>query len=667
MKSFLARTLWIRSGILGVVLLLAGSGVPANGQVNSWTGAGSGNWEDSNWSLEVLPGTGQTILLTNAGFKAVAIGTNTAENFPQTLLVDSLTISSPTNSSNTLLLNYAGLKEPLSLNSLIVGSNSAVVMFGSALEVSDTMVIGGTFTEDASSVVTNWSLDVERVGGAGYNLNSGLLTSGAGEDIGFSLPSMFIQTGGTNHAVGLRIYTNSEYDLNGGLLDGVIILRENATFKQQGGTVDNSSSFDNITSIDGSFLQSGGMFIGSTNEGMYLPGYPFLHRTGISGVGLQMGGTNAQENLILGFQVPAENQDNGNNVPGDSGSYTLSNGVMVTSGTIIGGNGTMEQAGGTHTVNGSLSIQGALYYFNGVVNRSISGAYALDGGTLWASDISLGVAASFSQSSGTNHVAGGIVLTRSASSIGYFKHGLYSLNGGQLTASNILVLGGGLSQSGGQLIVSNNLQLADTTFQQMGGTMVQSGVLTLADASWNCAAGSQQAGGLQLGVSDAVSSSLNLSGAACIVHFGSSSSLVWSNQAVLNVNNWSGSLNGGGGQQIIFGNGPGALTAQQLSLIVFRNPSGLRAGMYPARILASGEIVPDTGGSPATIGIVNQLNGQLQITIHGLTGSNYAIQTSTDLLHWVPWTTQLDSMGTISLTDGITNGPARFYRTVLLP
>jgi len=65
----------------------------SNAQTNSWTSATSGNWEDTNsWSLGQLPGSGQTILLTNAGFKAVQIRQNTAAKFSQTLAVDSLTI-----------------------------------------------------------------------------------------------------------------------------------------------------------------------------------------------------------------------------------------------------------------------------------------------------------------------------------------------------------------------------------------------------------------------------------------------------------------------------------------------------------------------------------------------------------------------------------------------
>src|ERR1041385_3668501 len=98
--------------ILAAGVLLTGHS-NGNAQTNSWISPTSGAWEDaSSWSLGIPPGTNQTIFITNSGWKAVSIGPNTT-HFPQTLSVDSVTISSPTNSLNTLLLNFAGVGSPL--------------------------------------------------------------------------------------------------------------------------------------------------------------------------------------------------------------------------------------------------------------------------------------------------------------------------------------------------------------------------------------------------------------------------------------------------------------------------------------------------------------------------------------------------------------------------
>src|SRR2546430_14243531 len=51
---------------------------------NSWTKPSSGYWEEqAYWSLGVLPDATQSVLFTNAGWKALAIGAQTSQNFPQ--------------------------------------------------------------------------------------------------------------------------------------------------------------------------------------------------------------------------------------------------------------------------------------------------------------------------------------------------------------------------------------------------------------------------------------------------------------------------------------------------------------------------------------------------------------------------------------------------------
>src|SRR5256885_17270872 len=81
--------------------------------INAWTNPVSGNWEDLKWSLGVRPGPAQTIMLTNQGWKAIAINPSTAQNFPQTFDVSSLILRGYTDSFHLLLLNYAGFQVPL--------------------------------------------------------------------------------------------------------------------------------------------------------------------------------------------------------------------------------------------------------------------------------------------------------------------------------------------------------------------------------------------------------------------------------------------------------------------------------------------------------------------------------------------------------------------------
>jgi hypothetical protein len=760
MKHFLLRVCHVRSAVLtGLLFWSGGCWLEASGQVNSWTNSASSYWEDSHWSLGILPGTNQTVLFTNAGWKALGIGSVTAQQFPQTLTVDSITISSPTNSFNTLFLNYAGLQTPLAANHLIIASNSAVVMYASALHITSELSVGGTFTQDGFSEVTNSQMDIGYGGPAVYNLNSGILVS-RDESVGEYFPSQFMQRGGTNLGP-VKVHSESEYDLNDGCLETSIWVEPGGTFKLQGGRV-NSPDY---TAIDGYYFQSGGIFAGgiftglpASDRGMSLPANIPVGAGG-NGVALQTGGTNEQTSITLGIPtIPVENSYG--DAIHDSGTYTLSNGVLVTAGMVIAGNSWMEQAGGTHDINGDLGIHGSLYYVEYVVNEYALADYRLDAGTLSVHDLAVGLGGAVIQFGGTNQVMGALALATASTPIGYRFNGYYELDdgllmassislpagstgffqsGGRVVATNIQLLGAtfhhangsnqvtgdlaigtfsipdyyryrgdqpqsgefngsyqmddGLlmvsnlvvhtehspylsghpklgaakfSQGGGQLLASD-IQLIDAAFYQTGGSITQSGLLALdGRTTLQTAGGNQQLGQLRLGVStNDEYPYLQLPAGPCVLRFADSSSFTWSTQAVLHIGNWSGSPYGGGNQRIIFGTNNAALTGQQLSQILFSDP----VGPYHARILVTGEIVPDTGAPlPLAMGRPNPMNGAMQVAIQGEIGRRYAIEVSTNMQHWTWWTNQVDTDGMLFITDcSVTNYPVRFYRAVLLP
>jgi hypothetical protein len=54
--------------------------------------------------------------------------------------------------------------------------------------------------------------------------------------------------------------------------------------------------------------------------------------------------------------------------------------------------------------------------------------------------------------------------------------------------------------------------------------------------------------------------------------------------------------------------------------------------------------------------------------LQGEAGRTYLIETSTDMVHWAPWTNVVNATGTMNVTDTATaNCPARFYRAHLMP
>jgi hypothetical protein len=602
----------------------------ARAQTNSWTNTASANWEDPDWSLGMLPGTNQTVFLTNAGWKAVEIGQNTSENYSQSLGITSLTISSPTNSFNEVLMNYAGLETPLVIDTtnfagaLVIESNAAFVMLSSSLMVGNGSLfseqgafsIGGTFIESAGSQVTASYLDLGNIGAGSYDLTNSSLQVYNNETIGgFGYPAMFNQNGGSNTAGNLFLEDSGEYDFYGGYF-GCPLYFEGGTFNQWGGTINGL-----IAPWDGVYSLAGGTFIAG---GLSLPsgGYDGEGNFEFS----QTGGTNYVGNISLGG--------------GGGGTYTLTDGTLVASSLDVGvfhnpidaysdsGN-TFIQAGGYHT-NGAVSIEGEADYYGVFLCY-----YRLSGGTLATPSISVNVG-QFVQSGGTNDV--GAVSIKDDSN--------YQITGGELSAGTISMTG--------------------TAFVHSGGILVSPPFLILTNGIWNEGTNGVQLGQLQLGAG--TNSVISFPSGPSILQFAGSSSQAWSTNAELTIQNWNGSLYGGGQQQLIFGSSQTALTAQQLTEVQFQNPAGLPAGTYLARILADGEVAPDSGSPlPLELGLASsQSNGSLQLLIQGDIGQTYEIDASTDLEHWVPLSTLTNSTGTVSFSDsGASNYSQRFYRAQL--
>jgi hypothetical protein len=166
-------------------------------------------------------------------------------------------------------------------------------------------------------------------------------------------------------------------------------------------------------------------------------------------------------------------------------------------------------------------------------------------------------------------------------------------------------------------------------FDHDGGTLTSSGLLSLAAATWHENTSGQQFGQLLLSAPAGSNASFSLPPGNCIVHFANSSSVAWSNQASLTIENWNGSVAGGGHHQVAFGNNASALTSQQLSQIQFSNPSGYPSGNYPAQLLSTGELVPASGPTLQS----SRIGSALVLTWPG----NYQLLSSTNVTG--PYTT----------------------------
>lgn len=545
-------------------------------------------------------------MLTNTGWKAVAIGPNTVANFPQSLNPSSIYLGGATDSFNVLLLNYAGFNTPLSTTMLSIGSNAALTSLSSAVTVADRLSIGGALNQGDYSTLTTAQMSIGDIGPGACNMTNGSLLATGSQTMGGNFSSYFRQYGGTNYPASLVLQSGGEYDMYGGDITAarLIFRGGSGTFNQLGGVVKPDRMYVTTTT----YVQAGGIFSSSEVD---LPGITSVYDYADLGYFLQMGGSNSTSYLSIGNYYPPFFNASA------FGGYTLSNGVLNTSTTSLGPWGGFTQSGGTHSAGG-LGLQGTEVYIGAASYPS----YSLSGGTLSCGGIGMSIAR-FSQTGGTNHISGNLTMTWNS-----YYNSSYALSGGVLQASNTTITsttygGGGFGQSGGTQVISNlltvsrfspssqssyvNAYLLDflltggqliaqnievdsgATFHHRGGTIVNSGSITLSNGNWEAYSGQQQLGKLIL--NQGTNSEIYLPPGAAVLRFANSSTAAWGNPAMLAIEGWHGSVNGGGAHQIYFGTNSTGLSPQQLAQIQFLNPAG-SSGSYPAAILASGEIVP---------------------------------------------------------------------------
>jgi autotransporter-associated beta strand protein len=277
--------------------------------------------------------------------------------------------------------------------------------------------------------------------------------------------------------------------------------------------------------------------------------------------------------------------------------------------TQIGGTTTFTTAntytGGTVLQGGALSISSDAQVNNGV------GGLTFSGGTLdlngYATNLPFnnGNVSISTQNAAT--VASPITTSGNFTAVG---PGVLTLNGANTYAGNTTVAGGTLQLGGSNKLPStSNLTLAGA-----------------GSAIFNTAGFNQTLGKLNITGAAGQPGTIDLGAGSSILHFANSASPAWTSN--LAVNNWSGSLAGGGADQIFFGsNSYSGLTRAQLNAVQFAN---LATG---AILLATGELVPNSGTllTPATRGDFN-LDGvtnsaDIPVMLQALTDLNVYKQT----------------------------------------
>jgi hypothetical protein len=258
------------------------------------------------------------------------------------------------------------------------------------------------------------------------------------------------------------------------------------------------------------------------------------------------------------------------------------------------------------------------------------GSYFIDGGFLTASNVTVsstdirGFYSSYYHQGGTTTVSGTFSLGRSGS---------FTIQQGTFSAPTITVgIGAAQLQEPYRPIFSmqGNGAIVNSNFTLSGGNL--------------SARFDHQLGKLVVG---AGASALGFEASGAVLRFLDSHLSAWS--GTLAILSWAGSTNGGGANQLIFGNSAQGLAPAQLSRIYFINPAGFPSGNYPARILPNGEVVPSV---PPSITFTRSAN-QLVLSWQG----NYQLYSSTNVAGFFTPVAGATSPYTNSFTE-----PQRFFQ-----
>jgi fibronectin-binding autotransporter adhesin len=269
-------------------------------------------------------------------------------------------------------------------------------------------------------------------------------------------------------------------------------------------------------------------------------------------------------------------------VAAGSGTATLSAGASGR-GTLNIGAAAGETAAAAGVLNAAVvnggSGAGALVQFNHIATSSLPYSFTTTGSSN-GTGIAIRGSASVVQTAGYTTLTAASTFTGST-----------TVNGGTLAlaAENALQSTAGIRITGGTLLLSGST----------GNHINNSATLDLAGGTFDTNGRSEVLGSMLLSGDAAIDLNDPVLGGASVLHFADSSAQAWAPSAILAISGWSGSISGGGTDQIRFGSSASALTTAQIAQITFIDPLGFAPGTYAAKILASGEIVavpePTTG------------------------------------------------------------------------
>jgi T5SS/PEP-CTERM-associated repeat protein len=353
----------------------------AQGTTNSWKVASSGPWEQAaDWSQGVTPSTtNAAVLITNATSKTVTITASTFTAAPGSVTNFGITVSGPSGSTNTLLVENTPVSSPFVAVQLDISTNASAIVTNATLQVG---VLGsGTLTVDGQLQVGPGGLLDTSNGGT---MNVGSVSSAA----------VSITGGGTALSGGVVIGagflgSTAVVSGTGSVWNGALVVQSGTLIITNGGAVVGSGEvggdggFDvmGIVTGPGSVWIAEGLYVGyveAENNQLIITNGGAVHITGSSAAVDDFGGANnhltVSGNGALFDASPADlyigsdgfDNDSVNIGPGGTvlafyaslglGADTTTNFINMTGGSLfvtnVYGNAQLQVYGGALVLNG---------------------------------------------------------------------------------------------------------------------------------------------------------------------------------------------------------------------------------------------------------------------------------------------------------------------------
>jgi hypothetical protein len=415
-------------------------------------------------------------------------------------------------------------------------------------------------------------------------------------------------------------------------------------------TVANTQTVNNLLVQYGTVTFTGGQ-LNFKGSGSYYSNYVAAGCTAIYNTAL--GGTGSPDKWGPGTAVYNGASTSGGFYTLNEGTLALGNDAALSTGLLKVGDVTganvvtLKSADATaHTLPNYLLLQAANFNIGAGGNLTFTGPINVNSNTLPARVI----AVSNSVTTFSGIVTNTGVLTKTGPGTLVLSGTSGNTYGSTSTNANTTVSGGTLtlSKTTGVTAVANGSLVLNA-----GGTLLLGAANQIADAvpmtlnggTFQTAGFSEQLGTLKL----AANSVIDLGAGPTVLKFAASSLLAWTAGTTLTITNWTGSIKGGGTDQLVFGANNAALTVGQVSQVWFSNPAGFASGTCAAAILSTGEVVPLT----AAPGIATQPASQVAVAGNNVSFTVVATGTPAPAYQWRFNTTNLPAAtaATLVLTN----------------